>query len=92
VDKFPCLREPGSQNGFDGWTNSIVFKMCNYRTEIRKAGGEEMKVNGGCKSRNAPDARNGPGKKVGKKKPRRGEANYLLNPSVGSDASLIDKS
>ena len=87
VEKFPCLREPGSQNGFDGWTNSIVFKMGNYRTEIRKAGGEEMKVNGGRKSRyNAP---NGPGTNVGIKKPRRGEANYLPNPSAGSDASLI---
>ena len=47
-----------------------------------------MKVNGGCKSHNAPDACNGPGKNVSIKKPRRGEANYLPNPSVGSDASL----
>ena len=50
-----------------------------------------MKVNiiMGCKSRNAPDACNAPGKNVGIKKPRRGEANYLPNPSAESDASLI---
>ena len=89
VEKFPCLREPGSQNGFDGWTNSIVFKMGNYRTEIRKAGGQEVKVNGGRKSRYS--APNGPGTNVGIKKPRRGEANYLPNASAGSEASLIDK-
>jgi len=51
VAKYPCLQEPGSRSGFDGWTNSLVFKMGNYRTEIRKAGAEEVKVNGGRRSR-----------------------------------------
>jgi len=45
-----CLRDRGSNGGADSWAYSLAFKMGNYWTEIHKADGEEMKINGGCKS------------------------------------------
>lgn len=87
VAKYPCLQEPGSRSGFDGWTNSLVFKMGNYRTEIRKAGAEEVKVNGGRRSRYNRDL---PCTAAAIKKPKRGEANYLPNIPVGHDAASLE--
>ena len=76
ISKHPCLREAGSQSGFDGWRNSLMFKMGNYRTEIRKAGGEEVMINSGKRSRYRPDL---PPARAALKKPRRAEANFLPN-------------
>lgn len=45
VNKHPCLREPGSGNGWNGWRMSIAFKIGNYRQKLRNAGCEEVKVN-----------------------------------------------
>lgn len=68
VRKFPCVRESGSQSGFDGWKNSLQYKMGNYRTEIRKAGGAEVSINGGKRSRYQQHL---PGPHNAIKKPRR---------------------
>lgn len=38
VAKHPCLKEAGSETGWNGWKNSIKFKMGNYRTKMRRAG------------------------------------------------------
>ncbi|KAL7853429.1 hypothetical protein AOLI_G00202730 [Acnodon oligacanthus] len=35
VDKFPCLKEPGSFNGMYGWLQRIKYKMSNYWTKLR---------------------------------------------------------
>ncbi|CAB1350982.1 unnamed protein product [Coregonus sp. 'balchen'] len=43
VVKHPCLKEAGSDTGWNGWMNSIKFKMGNYRT--RRAGWRRRKRN-----------------------------------------------
>jgi len=84
VTKHPCLREPGTRSGYDGWRNSIQFKMGNYRNDIRKTGGAELVINGGRRSRYNPDL---PFGRTQIRKPRRGESNYLPNLPSGKDSS-----
>lgn len=38
VTKHPCLKEAGSERGWNGWKNSIKFKLGNYRQKLRKVG------------------------------------------------------
>lgn len=45
IQIHPCLIEPGSANGCNGWKNSIKFKMGNYRTKLRRAGCTDVAVN-----------------------------------------------
>ncbi|XP_028666317.1 sterile alpha motif domain-containing protein 3-like [Erpetoichthys calabaricus] len=45
IKKHPCLREPGSVNGWYGWKFSLKFKMSNFRQKLRVAGCPEVKVN-----------------------------------------------
>ena len=47
ISKHPSLAEPGPQPGYYGWKNSLKFKMGNYRTKLRRAGCEDVLVNGG---------------------------------------------
>lgn len=35
VEKYPCLKEPGSLNGLYGWQQRIKYKMGNYRAKLR---------------------------------------------------------
>lgn len=49
VAKHPCLKEAGSETGWNGWKNSIKFKMGNYRNKMRRAGCQEVTVNAGKK-------------------------------------------
>lgn len=35
VEKYPCLKEPGSFNGLYGWQQRIKYKMDNYRAKLR---------------------------------------------------------
>ncbi|KAL1252218.1 hypothetical protein QQF64_020014 [Cirrhinus molitorella] len=42
VVKYPCLKEAGSQTGWNGWKNSLKFKMGNYRSKMRRAGSPEI--------------------------------------------------
>jgi len=84
VAKHPCLTESATKTGYDGWRNSLQFKMGNYRNDIRKAGGAELLINSGRRSRYRPDLPNG---RSSIKKPRRGESNYLPNLPGGEDSS-----
>jgi len=84
VEKHPCLKEIGSRTSYDGWRNSLQFKMGNYRTEVRRAGGEEVAINGGRRSRYRPDL---PAARTGIKKPRRAESNFLPNFPSGDDSN-----
>jgi len=86
--KYPCLQDASTKSGYDGWTNSLVFKMGNYRNEMRKAGGKEVKVNGNCKLRYNNEL---PGSAQAIKKPKRGEANYLPNFPQGEDAGSMEQ-
>ncbi|KAI3365030.1 hypothetical protein L3Q82_010081 [Scortum barcoo] len=47
ISKHPSLTEPGLQPGWYGWKNSLKFKMANYRTKLRKAGCDDVMINGG---------------------------------------------
>lgn len=49
--KHPCLKESGSETGWNGWKNSIKFKMGNYRNRMRQAGCQEVIVNAGKRSK-----------------------------------------
>ncbi|KAL7846002.1 hypothetical protein AOLI_G00241940 [Acnodon oligacanthus] len=42
VEKYPCLREPGSFSGYYDWEQSIKYKMANYRTKFRGFGVPEL--------------------------------------------------
>ncbi|TWW76574.1 hypothetical protein D4764_13G0012360 [Takifugu flavidus] len=42
VLKYPCLKEPGSITGYEGWKASIKHKLGNYRSKLRRAGCNEI--------------------------------------------------
>ncbi|XP_034082686.1 uncharacterized protein LOC117553042 [Gymnodraco acuticeps] len=71
IKKHPCLKEPGSFNGCNGWKQRLKYKMGNYRTQLKLQGCPELVVNS-LKSKAATDAF--PAKKV--KRPKRAEANF----------------
>ena len=73
ISKHPCLSEPGPHRWY-GWKNSLKFKMANYRTKLRKAGCEDVAINGGKRSKGNPE---GESSSKNIKRPKRGEANYL---------------
>ena len=50
ISKHPCLTEPGPHRWY-GWKNSLKFKMANFRTKLRKAGCEDVAINGGKRSK-----------------------------------------
>uniref|UniRef100_A0A3B3TBI3 Uncharacterized protein n=1 Tax=Paramormyrops kingsleyae TaxID=1676925 RepID=A0A3B3TBI3_9TELE len=63
VSKHPCLKENGSKSGYNGWKNSLRFKM-------------DVAVNAGQRSRNNPE---GAASRANIKRPRRREINFLPN-------------
>lgn len=85
ITQYPCLRDR-SQTGYDGWVNSLSFKMGNYRSKLSKAGVKDVSINAGKRSRSSPG---GAPSRSGIKRPRRGEVNFLPNyPSGESKDSL----
>ncbi|TNN38164.1 hypothetical protein EYF80_051680 [Liparis tanakae] len=88
VAKHHCLKEAGSETGWNGWKNSIKFKMGNYRNKMRRAGCKEVAVNAGKRSRSNPENAS-PHSDI--KKPTRAEVNYLPNfPKGKNPLSLED--
>lgn len=87
VVKHPCLKEAGSDTGWNGWKNSIKFKMGNYRNKMRRAGCQEVAVNAGKRSRSNPD--NEPSHS-NIKRPKRAEVNFLPNFPQGEDPSSLE--
>lgn len=71
VVKHPCLREPGSGQGWYCWKFSLVFKMGNYRQRMMAAGCPEVLVN---------KRKRGKGKSKPVKKSKKGEIHYLPWP------------
>lgn len=55
VGEHPCLKEPGSSSGYNGWKNSLKFKMGNYRTKMRQLGRLDVSVNGGKRGKQNAD-------------------------------------
>lgn len=87
VTKHPCLKEQGSDTGWNGWKTSLKFKMGNLRNKMRKIGCLEVAVNAGKRSQGHPE--NEPShSKI--KKPRRSEVNYLPNFPQGEDETSLE--
>ncbi|XP_076879072.1 sterile alpha motif domain-containing protein 3-like isoform X2 [Brachyhypopomus gauderio] len=80
VQKYPCLKEPGSFSGYYGWQQSIKYKMANYRTKLRGFGVPEVICNA-VKHKRPADQKSA--KNV--KKPRKAEVNYLPPYPAGED-------
>lgn len=89
MSKYPCLKEKGSKKGYEGWQNSLRFKMGNYRTKLSKAGIKDVDVavNAGKRSRNNPE---GAASRASIKRPRRGEINFLPNYPQGETRQTLE--
>ncbi len=82
IKKHPCLTQPGSFKGWNGWYNSLRWKMGNYRSKLRRAGCLEVSINGG-KRRGQQPQRN-------IKRPKRSEINFLPNFPDGEDETSME--
>lgn len=80
VNKYPCLKEPGSFSGYYGWQQRLKYKMANYRTKLRGYGVPEVMCNA-FKRKSPGDQKSA--KNV--KKPRKAEVNYLPPYPAGED-------
>lgn len=87
VAKHPCLKDPGSGSGYDGWGDSIKYKLGNYRSKLRDAGCTEVVVN-----RKRREGDDGESSRFTLKKPRRGEVNFMpQNPEKYDDHALEEE-
>lgn len=88
LEKFPCLKEPGSFAGMYGWQQRIKNKMHNYRAKlkVRKYAYPEIEINT-LKRKWSGDA--APAKNV--KKPKKAEVNYLPPHPVGENQDSLEK-
>ncbi|XP_016096511.1 uncharacterized protein, partial [Sinocyclocheilus grahami] len=82
IIKHPCLTQPGSSNGWNGWYDSLRWKMGNYRSKLRQTGCLEVSINGG-KRRGQQPQRN-------IKRPKRFEINCLPNFPDGEDEASME--
>ncbi|CAL9694944.1 unnamed protein product [Knipowitschia caucasica] len=87
VTKHPCLGERGSRTGYDGWKNSLSYKMGNYRTKLSRAGIKDVSINAGKRSRRRPEAEPS---RANIKRPRRGEINFLPNYPSGENKTSLE--
>ncbi|KAI3373747.1 hypothetical protein L3Q82_022343, partial [Scortum barcoo] len=87
VSKHPCLKEHGFRTGYDGWKNSLRFKMGNYRTKLSRAGIKHVAVNAGKYNRANPE---GAASRAKIKTPRRGEINFLPNYPLGETKDTME--
>ncbi|KAJ8359217.1 hypothetical protein SKAU_G00157420 [Synaphobranchus kaupii] len=88
VERFPCLKEPGSFAGMYGWQQRLKYKMHNYRAKLksRKYTFPEIEVNT-LKRKQLTDA--APAKNV--KRPKKAEVNYLPPHPVGENEDTLEK-
>lgn len=84
MKKWPCLKD-SSTSGYQGWKQSLKFKMGNYRSKLRNLGLEEVAVNSKKRKGETASAKN-------IKKARKAEVNYLPEfPEEESKESLERK-
>lgn len=74
VSKHPCLKENGSKRGYEGWQNSLHFKMGNNRTKLSRAGMKDVAVNSGQHNKTNPESA---ASRANIKRPRKVEVNFL---------------
>ncbi|KAL6462559.1 hypothetical protein MHYP_G00289810 [Metynnis hypsauchen] len=84
VNKHPCLKEPGSGTGYDGWATSIKYKLGNYRSKLRQAGCNEVSVN---RKRRRDEDDEG---RFTLKKPKRGEVNHVPDYPKNYDDDVLE--
>ncbi|XP_052430965.1 uncharacterized protein LOC127971776 [Carassius gibelio] len=85
IQKYPCLKEPGSYNGCYGWRQRLKYKMGNYRAKLRGLGCLELDVNSVKKKRAHEKA---PAKNI--KKPRKAEVNFLPPHPLGETEESLE--
>ncbi|KAK7944733.1 hypothetical protein WMY93_000461 [Mugilogobius chulae] len=71
IKKHPYLKEAGTTSGIEGWSNSLRFKVNNYRTKLRNRGNQELLVNS---VKHKPEGQKSPAQV---KKARKSEVNFL---------------
>ena len=88
VEKYPCLKEPGSFNGLYGWQQRIKYKMGNYRAKLRgrQLAIPELEVNT-LKRRCSSEE----GSLKGFKRPKKAEVNYLPPLPFGETEETLEK-
>jgi len=74
--------------GHEGWLNSLIFKMGNYRTAMRKTGSLEMSIHGGKRSKYSPNL---PSARLGMKKIKTGLVNWQPEYPDGEDDDSLTK-
>ncbi|KAL7826197.1 hypothetical protein SRHO_G00339350 [Serrasalmus rhombeus] len=86
VQKYPCLKEPGSFSGTYGWQQSLKYKMGNYRSKIRnrKAVCPELELN------SLKRKRPGEAPAKGIKRPKKAEVNYLPPHPFGETEESLE--
>ncbi|XP_063048812.1 sterile alpha motif domain-containing protein 3-like, partial [Engraulis encrasicolus] len=80
VTTHPCLKEPGSKTGYEGWKTSLRWKIGNYRTRLRRLGHPEVAVNA------QTNKRVGSSPASGVKKARKAEVNFC--PALPSGETM----
>ncbi len=83
VDKHPCLRDPGSSDGWQSWKFAFGFKMGNLRQKYRLAGCPELTVN----QKRSSDSGNKT-KKI--KRAKRSEINFLPDVPQGQTPNSLE--
>uniref|UniRef100_A0A3Q2T6P5 Uncharacterized protein n=1 Tax=Fundulus heteroclitus TaxID=8078 RepID=A0A3Q2T6P5_FUNHE len=78
VKKHPCLTEPESRDGWNGWMYSLKYKMGNYRSKLRSLGCPDVTCNS-LKNKHHEDR--APAKNI--KKARKGEVSFLPHYPAG---------
>ncbi|XP_034021461.1 uncharacterized protein LOC117506035 [Thalassophryne amazonica] len=85
VLKYPCLKEPDSITGYEGWKASIKHKLGKYRSKLRQACCNEVNVNRKRKGRDEE------GSTFTLKKPKRGEVSHVPDHPQHHDDSTLEK-
>lgn len=88
VQKFPCLKEPGSFGGNYGCQQRLKYKMHNFHAKLKSQNYTypELEVN---KLKRKLPRDPAPAKNV--KRPRRAEVNYLPPYPVGENQDTLEK-
>lgn len=88
VNKYPCLKEPGSFNGLYGWQQRLKYKMGNYRAKLRsrQLACPDLEVN--SLKRQKSDEK---GLTKGIKRPKKAEVGYLPPLPFGETDDTLEK-
>lgn len=86
LSSHPCLREPGSANGYGGWKVSLKYKLANYRRKLKRLGCPEVEINS---MTHKPADKSSPA--YGVKKPRKAEVNYCPSYPSGETAETLER-